>query len=187
MAESCMELPDLSCTNPDIRAYTNRARQNFEENCKSSFYNLPLHKFHPFQPTIKDTPSTSANTTKSLENEKQQNLKVMTHFLRNNWQFSHSKNNNKSLKRLPKKQKFLKTKLTWSEKFWLQEINPHYEIRSHQPNQIGRETHLTERTIRANIKPRTSYREWLIVRHNSPKYHPETYQQQSPSRSPTSS
>jgi hypothetical protein len=84
MAESCMELPDLSCTNPDIRAYTNRARQNFEENCKSSFYNLPLHKLHPFQPTIKDTPSTSANTTKSLENEKQQNPKVMTHFLRNN-------------------------------------------------------------------------------------------------------
>jgi hypothetical protein len=42
LGKSNMELPDLNCTNPDIRAYINQARRNFEESSKNNFYNIPI-------------------------------------------------------------------------------------------------------------------------------------------------
>jgi hypothetical protein len=67
MAESYMELPDLNHTKPEIKAYINQARQKFEENCKSTFFHLPLTKLRPFKPVYSsETPSTSsANSSKN--------------------------------------------------------------------------------------------------------------------------
>jgi hypothetical protein len=70
MAESYMELPDLNCTRSDVRAYIHQARRRFEENCKNTFFLLPLTKMHLFKPTAitPNTPptSSSANSLKDL-------------------------------------------------------------------------------------------------------------------------
>jgi hypothetical protein len=61
MAESYMELPDLNCTRSDVRTYIHQARRRFEENCKNTFFLLPLTKLHPFKATsTSNTPPTSS-------------------------------------------------------------------------------------------------------------------------------
>jgi hypothetical protein len=56
-----MELPDLNCTRSDVRAYIHLARRPFEENCKNTFFLLPLTKLHPFKTTsTSNTPPTSS-------------------------------------------------------------------------------------------------------------------------------
>jgi hypothetical protein len=61
MAESYMELPDLNCTRSDVRTYIHQARRRFEENCKNTFFLLPLTKLHPFRATsTSNTPPTSS-------------------------------------------------------------------------------------------------------------------------------
>jgi hypothetical protein len=56
-----MELPDLNCTRSDVKAYIHQARRRFEENCKNTFFLLPLTKLHPFKATsMSNTPLTSS-------------------------------------------------------------------------------------------------------------------------------
>ena len=66
MAESYMQLPDLNCTRSDVRTYIHQARRRFEENCKNTFFLLPLTKLHPFKTTstYNTPPTSSADSSK---------------------------------------------------------------------------------------------------------------------------
>ncbi len=61
-----MELPDLNCTRSDVRTYIHQARRRFEENCKNTFFLLPLTKLHPFSATSRSNtpPTSSADSSK---------------------------------------------------------------------------------------------------------------------------
>jgi hypothetical protein len=202
MAESYMELPDLNCTRSDVRTYIHQARRRFEENCKNTFFLLPLTKLHPFKATstsitpptssadsskdsitqISPVPHKAINSTKSAsesdddENESDKSVIV----------FSYKEQQEiieeaARMANIPEKQKALIKIITATgSQSSIQE-----RITVNEPNN-SEDIVLTNKTLKTNVKPLATPRERKIERDYSPKYadkHRRRNDSNSPSRS----
>jgi hypothetical protein len=203
MAESYMELPDLNCTRSDVRTYIHQARRRFEENCKNTFFLLPLTKLHPFRATsTSNTPPTSSadsskdsftqispvpnKTTKSIkstsdstddENESDKSVIV----------FSYKEKQEileeaVRMANISEKQKALMKIITATgSQSPIQD-----RITVNEPSDKSEDIILIEKPLKTNIKPLATPRERRIERDYSPKYadkHRRRNDSKSPSRS----
>jgi hypothetical protein len=202
MAESYMELPDLNTTRSDVRTYIHQARRRFEENCKNTYFLLPLMKLHPFKDTSKsNTPPTSTadsskdsftqispvpkkeiNSTKSTlesgdddDNESDKSVIVFSY-----------KEQQEILEEaawmanIPEKQRALIKIITATgTQSPIQE-----RITVNEQNVNSENIILIDKPLKTNIKPLATPRERRIERDYSPKY-ADKHRQRNDSKSPS--
>ncbi len=195
-----MELPDLNCTRSDIRTYIHQARRQFEENCKHTFFLLPLMKLHPFKATsTSNTPPTSSgdsskdsfpqispvpkkeiistkSPSESDDEDDSDKLAIV---------FSYKEKQEilekaVRLAKVPEHEKALIKIITATgeqspiqQRFIATQPNPKTDIDVHK-----------NKPLRTRIKPLATPREQKIERDYSPKY-TDKYQRRNPSKSPS--
>ena len=201
MAESYMEIPDLNCTNSNVRAYIHQARRCFEENCKSTFFHLPLTKMKPFQPITTTPPTSSADSSKDsftqispVPKNKRSSTKSAseseddeTESDKSAIAFSYKEQQEileeaVRMAKIPEQQKALiKIITTTGTQSPIQE-----RITVNEPNDKSEDIILIDKPLKTNIKPLATTREKKIERDYSPKYtdkHRRRNDSNSPSRS----
>jgi hypothetical protein len=204
MAESYMELPDRNCTRSDVRTYIHQARRRFEENCKNTFFLLPLTKLHP----LKNTSNSNTPPTSSADSSKDsftQISPVPKKEIKSTRSTSESGNddNNKSdesaivfsykeqqeileeaaqMANIPEKQRALIKIITATgTQSPIQE-----RITVNEPNVNSENIILIDKPLKTNIKPLATPRERRIERDYSPKYD-DKHQRRNDSKSPSCS
>jgi hypothetical protein len=202
MAESFMELPDLNCIRSDVRTYIHQARRRFKENCKNTFFILPLTKLHPFKASSRsNTPPTSS--ADSSKDSFTQISPVSKKEIDSTKSSSESNNEDDSDKlaivfSYKEKQQILEeavrlAKVPEQEKALIKIITATGEqspiqqrFIATQPNPITDNNFLTNKPLRTRIKPLATPRKQKIERDYSPKY-TNKYRRRNPSKSPSRS
>jgi len=203
MAESYMELPDLNCTRSDVRTYIHQARRRFEENCKNTFFLLPLTKLHPFRATsTSNTPPTSSadsskdsitqispvpnktikstkSTSESTDDENESDKSVIVFSYKEQQEIIEEA---ARMANIPQKQKeLIKIITATGSQSPIQD-----RINVNEPNDNSEDITLIDKPLKTNIKPLATPRERRIERDYSPKY-AEKHRRRNDSKSPSRS
>jgi hypothetical protein len=198
-----MELPDLNCTRSDVRTYIHQARRRFEENCKNTFFLLPLTKLHPFRAaSTSNTPPTSSadsskdsftqispvpnktikstkSTSESTDDENDSDKSVMIFSYKEKQEIFEEA---VRMANISEKQKALMKIITATgSQSPIQD-----RITVNEPKADSEDITLIDKPLKTNIKPLATPRERRIERDYSPKYadkHRRRNDSKSPSRS----